>query len=92
MQRPSVFGNPFRVDRYGLERSVQMFSDWLYGNLDVPELREARAKLVSRLHELIGRDLVCCANWDPERGERRPLCHGAILMDAAESLFLHGKN
>lgn len=66
--RPSPFGNPFSVERYGRAGALQRYSDWLHAD----EQTALRERVVS---ELAGRDLVCWCS---------PLqCHADMLMQLA---------
>jgi len=64
--RPSKWGNPFVIGKHGdREEVIRRFREWL----------ARQPGLMSQLHELRGRDLVCfCA----------PLaCHGDVLIELA---------
>lgn len=67
--RPSKWGNPFIAGVDGTRTEViQKFKTYLYSN---PEL-------MSSLHELEGRDLVC---WCSPKS-----CHGDILVQAVKEI------
>lgn len=64
--RPSKWGNPFVIGRDGTrEEVIQKYKDYLLGN----------AELMSSLHELRGKNLIC---WC-----RPHLCHGDVLLELA---------
>jgi hypothetical protein len=64
--RPSKWGNPFVIGRDGSrDEVIAKYREWILG----------QPRLLSDLHELRGRDLVCfCA---PQA------CHGHVLADPA---------
>lgn len=66
VMRPSKWGNPFKVGRDGdRDDVVTLYAHWL---VEQPHLMAA-------LHELRGRDLVCCC--------APKLCHGDVLLELA---------
>ena len=68
--RPSKWGNPFTVERYGRGTAIQMFAEWIGHHENAGFKLGVDAKL-----ELKGKDLVCwCAP--------RP-CHADILLEIA---------
>ena len=64
--RPSIWGNPYAIGKDGSRTEViAKYEAWLLAN----------ERLMARLHELTGKDLVCwCA---PAR------CHADVLMHFA---------
>ena len=64
--RPSKWGNPFAIGRDGTRQEVvQKYKDYILSN----------ESLLSQIHELRGKDLVCfCA---PQQ------CHGDVLIELA---------
>lgn len=65
--RPSKWGNPFVIGVDGTRSEViEKFKEYLYSS---PEL-------MSSLHELVGKDLVC---WCKPKA-----CHGDVLLQAVE--------
>lgn len=65
--RPSKWGNPFILGVHGTRSEViEKYKEYLYSS---PEL-------MSSLHELVGKDLVC---WCKPKA-----CHGDVLLQAVE--------
>ena len=64
--RPSKWGNPFVIGKDGTRQEVvQKYKDYILSN----------ESLLSQIHELRGKDLVCfCA---PQQ------CHGDVLIELA---------
>jgi hypothetical protein len=88
--RPTIWGNPFRADRFGQARSVKLHRMWIAGRLgalrlerlgfdpgEIDELTRWRAQLLHRLPELRGHDLQC---WC---GLTHKWCHAETLMRLA---------
>jgi len=67
--RPSKWGNPFILGIHGDRQTViKKYRQWLMG----------QARLLSQLHELRGKTLVCFC---------KPFaCHGDILAELADAL------
>ena len=65
VQRPTRWGNPFRLTEYSREESMRLFRQYLTDNPDLVE--EARS-------ELMGHDLACNCSEDV-------LCHGDIWIE-----------
>lgn len=66
VMRPSKWGNPFKVGRDGdREDVVTLYAHWLV----------EQPRLMAALHELRGRDLVCCC--------APKLCHADVLLELA---------
>jgi hypothetical protein len=92
--RPSVFGNPFKVEVFGRAQAVALYRAWFDGGTIAPDvltkagltleaLTAARAVAVPRLPELRGLSLGCyCAQ--PAPGEP-DLCHAAYLLELANA-------
>lgn len=90
--RPTVWGNPFRTDRFGQARSVKLHRLWIAGRLsalrlerlgfdpaEIDALTRWRAELLPRLPELRGHDLQCwCAL-------NHPWCHAETLIRLANA-------
>lgn len=81
--RPSVFGNPLALifQNAGSKTRlwlVEEFRRWLYGLPDAQrdDLKEYRARLISRLHELTGATVMCWCRTDDH-------CHGDVLIEVA---------
>lgn len=87
--RPTMFGNPFQIARFGHLSAVRMHREWLFMNLgalflerrgfdpvEIDALSRLRATVLTNLHRLAGRDLVC---WCPLSGP----CHADALIDMA---------
>ncbi len=83
--RPTRWGNPYPIRRYGLARALTLHREWLLGA--PAAVHEARAigcrlrlygsALVDAVrHELTGRVLAC---WCPLDGP----CHGDLLLALA---------
>lgn len=84
--RPTLFGNPFMVARFGHFKAVRLHARWLAGELgalslerlgfcpaEIDTLVRLRGRVLLALHQLEGRDLVCwCALTAP--------CHGDTLL------------
>ena len=65
--RPTRWGNPFSVERYGRYEAVRLHREWLL----------AQPALVADVHrELAGRDVACWCPLDQE-------CHGDLLLEIA---------
>lgn len=72
--RPTLWGNPFPVQKYGPEKAVQMYRDWLVGKLPkvYPFEREYITKNAHRM--LRGVNLACfCRPGQP--------CHADVLLE-----------
>lgn len=88
--RPTVFGNPFRTDRFGHARSVLLYRRWIAHELsalrlealgfhpsEIDALTRLRERLDTRLPDLAGRSLQC---WCPVTSR---WCHADVLIDIA---------
>jgi hypothetical protein len=88
--RPTIFGNPFRSERFGHARSVKLHRAWLEGRIaaltlerlgfcpaEIDTLARRRARVLARLPEIAGVDLQC---WCPLT---TPLCHAETLLALA---------
>lgn len=87
--RPSFFGNPFRVDKYGQDGAVDLYDRWLAGELSAETLRRTfvdtseamsslRHRILTHLFVLRGHDLCCwCAADQP--------CHADVLLRLANA-------
>ncbi|PHN06966.1 DUF4326 domain-containing protein [Flavilitoribacter nigricans] len=84
--RPGRFGNPFPAEKFGRERSIEMFRDLLngkwysdmhpYGNEYINKHGLPSHKLIKAF--LGGKDLACwCKEGDP--------CHADVLIEIANS-------
>lgn len=82
--RPGPYGNPFPVDIYGVERAIDMFNQWLTGNMSMSELSGlsrypegsmvlARVSLLARLPSLAGKNLACWCRLCPDHAAGKPL-------------------
>lgn len=95
--RPSAFGNPFTaekaveigffcgVDADGMrEFLTQCFRSWIGGSAKWwigDESDAVRAKMLSRISELRGRNLAC---WCPPPTPGKPdHCHASVLLEIA---------
>ncbi len=59
IMRPSKWGNPFSVGRFGRERCIELYREYLLRNHE----------LMADLEELRGKDLVCCCAPKPCHGD-----------------------
>lgn len=88
--RPTIFGNPFRLDRFGHARSVALHRRWFDGRLgdltlerlgfgpaEIDALHRLRLHVHAALHQLRGRDLQC---WCPVNSR---WCHVDTLIARA---------
>jgi hypothetical protein len=88
--RPTIWGNPFTIDRWGHARCVVLHRRWLTGAIaaltlegmgfcpaEIDALDRKRIAILTRLHTLAGRDLVC---WCPLSS---PWCHAETYLDLA---------
>lgn len=81
--RPSVYGNPFKVNlqfckKCGQQMAVAQFILWLDGTFDKvrPELIDRKIKLLGEIPSLKGNDLACwCEVGTP--------CHRDVLLKMA---------
>jgi hypothetical protein len=91
--RPTLFGNPFRIDRFGHVRSVKLHEAWLEGRIaaltlerlgfcpaEIDTLARRRERILARLPELTGVDLQC---WCPLTSK---WCHADTLIALANCL------
>ncbi|HXH52571.1 MAG TPA: DUF4326 domain-containing protein [Sphingomicrobium sp.] len=90
--RPSLFANPFRRERFGHARSVEIHRAWLEGRIsalglerlgfcpaEVDTLLRLRARVRRALPHLRGLDLIC---WCPESSR---WCHADTLLRLANA-------
>lgn len=88
--RPTLWGNPFMVGRWGHARSVILHENWLAGRLgalslenmgwnagEIEALERRRRRVLTSLHTLAGRDLAC---WCPLTSQ---WCHAETLLSLA---------
>jgi Domain of unknown function (DUF4326) len=88
--RPTLWGNPFTIDRFGHARCVILHRYWLAGHLgaltlermgfcpaEIDALDRKRDATLRRLPELTGRALVC---WCPQSSR---WCHADTLIQLA---------
>lgn len=87
--RPTKYGNPFQVARFGHMKAVNLHRRWLDGHFgalslerlgfsphEIDALFRRRARVIADIHELAGIDLVCwCALTAP--------CHVDNLLPLA---------
>lgn len=74
--RPTVFGNPFRTVLISREQCVAAFRSWLADDSGRLGHEEQRRRLLERLSELRGKDLMCwCRPGDA--------CHADVLLEIA---------
>lgn len=85
--RPTIWGNPFQDRGMNHARSVIIHKNWLAGRVgdlslermhfspaEIEALHRLREKVLTRLHELAGKDLAC---WCPLTS---PWCHAETLL------------
>ncbi len=88
--RPTMWGNPFMGRCTGHARSVILHTQWLDGRIgalmleamgfspgEIDALDRLRCRVLTRLHELAGRNLAC---WCPPSSE---WCHANTLLRMA---------
>ena len=88
--RPTLWGNPFTIDKWGHARCVILHRHWLRGELgaltlenmgfcpaEIEALGRKRIAILTRLHELAGIDLAC---WCPLTSE---WCHADTYLALA---------
>jgi hypothetical protein len=88
--RPTLFGNPFRIDRFGHARAVALHRRWLAFRLgaltlerlgfsphEIAALDRLRGRVIERLPELVDRNLQC---WCPLTSK---WCHADTLLKLA---------
>lgn len=88
--RPTLFGNPFTIDRFGHTRCVILHKAWLKGELgaltlenlgycpkEIEALDRLRERVLTNLHQLDGVDLTC---WCPQSSD---WCHATTLLELA---------
>ncbi|QPC43988.1 DUF4326 domain-containing protein [Kaustia mangrovi] len=81
--RPTKWGNPFTVEaareagyRDGHAMAVHAYREWLRGNPLYPGHEHLRDHILTHVHDLAGKDLVCWCPLDEP-------CHADILMELA---------
>lgn len=88
--RPTMWGNPFQDRAGGHARSVILHAKWLEGRIgallleqlgfapaEVDALDRLRARVLTNLHRLAGKDLAC---WCPQTSA---WCHAETLLRLA---------
>jgi hypothetical protein len=88
--RPTAFGNPFRIERFGHARAVALHRRWLafrlgaltlerlgFSTAEIDALDRLRERVIGRLPELRGVDLQC---WCPISSS---WCHADTLLGLA---------
>lgn len=88
--RPTLWGNPFTVGRFGHAKCVILHKAWLEGELgdltlermnfcpaEIEALHRKRVASLTRLHTLHGRNLAC---WCPQTSA---WCHANTLIRMA---------
>lgn len=75
--RPTEYGNPFSVDKYGRERCIEMYEDWITGYLRKPLRDKMKRELYSKV-------LACwCAQEPIEHTQDPVICHAQIIARIA---------
>lgn len=90
--RPTLWGNPFTIDRFGHARCVILHKSWLRGELsdlalermgfcpaEIEALHRKRARIIENFHRLIDSDLVC---WCPQTSK---WCHADTYLQMARA-------
>ncbi len=88
--RPTMWGNPFMVARWGHARSVILHKEWLAGRVgaltlermqfspaEIDAIERLRCRVLTQLHHLAGKDLAC---WCPLTSH---WCHAETLLQLA---------
>lgn len=88
--RPTKWGNPFAVDRFGHKRAVNLHRSWLRGKLaalslerlgfdpaEIDAMARLRSHVLADLPYIAGRDLQC---WCPLTSR---WCHANTLLELA---------
>lgn len=88
--RPTIYGNPFRLERFGHARSVKLYARWAEGRLgdltleqlgfgphEIESLHRWRTRLVQQIPLLRGKKLQC---WCPLTSR---WCHADVLLKLA---------
>lgn len=95
VDRATIHGNPFPVEKYGREQAVQLFREWLTGEMTREVIRATYPAMLAQhliakhqwvmesLPHLRGKNLACWCSL-PDDGEP-DLCHAAVLMELANS-------
>lgn len=86
--RPTMWGNPFTIGRWGHAKCVILHQRWLNGQLgalslermgfcpaEVEALYRLRERVLANMHRLAGHDLAC---WCPLSSR---WCHAETLLD-----------
>ena len=78
--KPSKFGNPFSAREIGNSRAVELFKNWLNGDLDntYPDLISRRRDLIKNLPKLKNKNLAC---WC----KKSNACHADVLLNLANT-------
>jgi hypothetical protein len=82
--RPTIFGNPWRVEDVGQVKAVYFYRLWLGGLFPANGVAGGlrRVTILGRLDELRGKDLACWCPIENRHGIRVP-CHADVLLDLA---------
>jgi len=95
VDRATIYGNPFPVEKYGRAEAIAMYRDWLLGVMTSEAIKQAfpamlanhliakRQWVMEGLPNLRGKNLACWCSL-PESGDT-DLCHAAFLMELANS-------
>ena len=94
VDRSTIFGNPFTMDKRERAAAVALFREWLtsatwiadceqrYPPLLTKHLCERRTALLAALPKLRGKNLACWCPL-PAKGEE-DICHAAVLIELAK--------
>jgi hypothetical protein len=93
VDRTTIFGNPFTLDKYEPAKAVEMHRAWLTGAMSDGDIEKAyppvvarhliakRAAVLAALPTLRGKSLAC---WCSLPADGQPdLCHAALLLTLA---------
>ena len=93
VDRTTLFGNPYTLDRYEASKAVEMHRQWLTGHFTDADLMQMHPPVVARhliakrkevrqaLPKLKGMNLAC---WCPLPEDGEPdICHAALLLELA---------
>lgn len=87
--RPTLWGNPFTIDRWGHQSAIGLHKRWLTAGIsalrleamgfcpnEIDALERRRCNVLTNLHRLHGHDLAC---WCPLTSP----CHADLLLALA---------
>jgi hypothetical protein len=95
VDRATIFGNPFPVEKYGRAEAIALYRNWLTGVMTREEIQKAyppmlanhllakRGWVLEALPHLRGKNLGCWCVL-PKDGEP-DMCHAALLLELANA-------